>query len=357
MGSRESACVITQVRSTGKARSPFRYPGGKSRMLRTLRPKLDRLVAGKRVFCDVFVGGGSVLLDVAARYPDTKLVANDADYGIACFWRIVASDQYPELCNLLRDAEVNVEAFKRMKVRDLGNLSAVEAAYTRLYLNRTSYNGLGRLPQGGKTQANPKYSILSHWNLDDLITRIENCHRLLAGRLEVTNLHFRDFLRAHRYEPCYLDPPYTVAGLGLYSISMSHQEHEDLANLLLDRADWLLSIDDAPQVRKWYRGAAIRKIPVQYSIVGRKTRCKRTHELLIADRVHGQAKNATIHIPRSRAASQGRARRTPHLHMRPSTQRGPRCASGESLRQLTRRFAPNAGQRGCWAEGQLSIPS
>ena len=311
VGSRNSACTTNRVRSTGKARSPFRYPGGKSRMLRALRPKLDELVAGKSSFCDAFLGGGSVLLDVASRYPDIKLVANDADYGIACFWRVVASDQYRELCNLIRDAEVNLEAFKRMKVRDLGNLSAVEVAFSRLYLNRTSYNGLGLNPQGGKTQANPKYAIRSHWNVDDLIKRIENCHRLLAGRLEVANLHFRDFLNAHRYQPTYLDPPYVVAGPGLYSISMSHQDHEELANLLLDRADWLLSIDDARPVRKWYRGAAIRRIPVQYSIAGRKKKCKRTHELLIADRVHGQARNATIHIPRSRAASQGRARTIP----------------------------------------------
>ncbi len=51
----------------------FRCPGAKNQHFAALAPFLDRLLAGRRAFHDVFVGGGSVLLNIAAKYAQVSM--------------------------------------------------------------------------------------------------------------------------------------------------------------------------------------------------------------------------------------------------------------------------------------------
>jgi site-specific DNA-adenine methylase len=162
-------------------------------------------------------------------------------------------------------------------------LCAVEAAFVRLVLNRTSFSGMGQRPLGGWSQR--RNAIDSRWNPEEFIRRIEQLHYLLAGRLRVTNMHFRDFLKVHPRLPCYLDPPYLIAGPELYAHSMTSIEHRELAELCLDRTNWVLSLDDVPAVYDWYAGAYVYRIPAKYSIDGFKQAHKRKRELLILDQM------------------------------------------------------------------------
>jgi DNA adenine methylase len=277
------AAGVASSQLTGKPKSPFRYPGGKTKLLGFLRPAIDQILEGKDSFGDVYVGGGSALIDTAWRHPDIQLVANDLDVGIASFWKVVASEDYRALSGLIMEAEITVENFRRLRQLDLGRLCAVEAAFVRLVLNRTSFSGMGQRPLGGWSQT--KNSIDSRWNPQELIRRIEQLHDLFADRLRVTNLHFRDFIKAHPRLPCYLDPPYLIAGPELYAHSMTSIEHRELAELCLDRTNWVLSLDDVPAVYDWYAGAHVYRIPAKYSINGFKQTHKRKRELLILDQM------------------------------------------------------------------------
>jgi len=274
---------VLSTQRTGKPKSPLRYPGGKSKLLGFLRPAIDQILEGKDSFGDVYVGGGSALIDTAWRHPDIQLAANDLDVGIASFWKVVASEDYRALSGLIMEAEITVENFRRLRQLDLGRLCAVEAAFVRLVLNRTSFSGMGQRPLGGWSQT--KNSIDSRWNPQELIRRIEQLHDLFADRLRVTNLHFRDFIKAHPRLPCYLDPPYLIAGPELYAHSMTSIEHRELAELCLDRTNWVLSLDDVPAVYDWYAGAHVYRIPAKYSINGFKQTHKRKRELLILDQM------------------------------------------------------------------------
>ena len=62
--------------------TPFRYPGSKNKLLPVLMEHIDSTMVGQDSFTDVFVGGGSVLLEVAQKYPNIKLYANDKNYWV-----------------------------------------------------------------------------------------------------------------------------------------------------------------------------------------------------------------------------------------------------------------------------------
>ena len=80
----------------------FRYPGAKNQHFAALAPFLDRLLERRKAFHDVFVGGGSVLLNIAATHPRMEVYANDLDPDVALFWEVVAGNQVGELCDRLR---------------------------------------------------------------------------------------------------------------------------------------------------------------------------------------------------------------------------------------------------------------
>jgi hypothetical protein len=66
---------------------------------------------------------------------------------------------------------------------------------------------------------------------------------------------------------------------------MTSIEHRDLADLCLDRTNWVLSLDDVAPVYDWYAGAHFYRIPAKYSIDGFKQAHKKKQELLIVDQM------------------------------------------------------------------------
>src|ERR1035441_3786997 len=104
----------------------FRYPGAKNQHFTALAPFLDRLLKGRKAFHDVFVGGGSVLLNIAATHPRIELHANDLAHGMALFWQVVAGNQVGELCERLR-VRPTIDLFYEVRNRTGG--SRVYRAY------------------------------------------------------------------------------------------------------------------------------------------------------------------------------------------------------------------------------------
>ena len=67
-----------------------RWCGSKDRMRSVINSYLQPLLDTASSFHDVTVGGGSILCEVARRYPDLPLHANDADPGVAALWSVVS---------------------------------------------------------------------------------------------------------------------------------------------------------------------------------------------------------------------------------------------------------------------------
>ena len=66
-------------------KTPLRYPGGKSRAC----TKMDMYFPDLRnytEFCEPFLGGGSVAIHVAKKYPHLKITVNDLYEPLINFW-------------------------------------------------------------------------------------------------------------------------------------------------------------------------------------------------------------------------------------------------------------------------------
>src|SRR5574339_65962 len=265
--------------------TPFRYPGAKNKMLPVLREHLDPILAGQNSFMDVFVGGGSVLLDVAQRYPSIQLYANDKDYWMSSFWSIVSGrdeGKFNELLQLV-SKKPTLELF--YELRNTSTTDPVECAYRSIFFNRTTFSGIFYSgPIGGKDQKS-KYTVDCRYNSKKLKEKIQSCRKLLVNRTTVTGLDFADYTDFWNTDtPAYLDPPYYVKGDALYIEKMDSFQHEKLAALLQHRDNWVLSYDDCPEIRNLYSNSKIIDLSARYCINGKKDSWESKNELIILPR-------------------------------------------------------------------------
>jgi DNA adenine methylase len=258
--------------------SVYRYPGAKNKLLPLIEKHIDNVVTDS--FADCFTGGGSVLLHVAKKYPKIKLYANDKNYNIYSFWKLVSGNNdnaINQFFNLI-DIQPTLELFYKLKEESTSDI--VRSAYIGLFLNKCSFSGIGVNPIGGKNQAS-KYTVDCRYNAKNIKAKILEIRKLLQGRTEVDNSDIINYDNLSSNIPIYLDPPYFIKGKDLYSIYMKNDEHVSLSNILKGRKNWVLSYDDCEEIRSLYKGYRIIDINAKYSINGKKTKWSQKNELLI----------------------------------------------------------------------------
>lgn len=261
--------------------TPFRYPGAKNKLLPVIMEHLDKILIGSNSFTDTFVGGGSVLLEVAKKYPNINLYANDKDYWIYCFWQVISDPNPAEYLKLLDliSTKPTLELF--YKLREDKTTEKVACAYKAIFFNRTTFSGIFYSgPIGGKEQKSA-YTVDCRYNASKLKNKIDKCRELLIGRLVMSNLHFSKYDRLTNNEPMYLDPPYYIKGDSLYIEKMSKGDHFDLAVLLYKRENWVLSYDDCDDVRDLFQHHNIIDLSARYCINGKKDSWENKKEVII----------------------------------------------------------------------------
>jgi len=190
-------------------KTPLRYPGGKSRAC----TKMDMYFPDLRnytEFCEPFLGGGSVAIHVAKKYPHLKITVNDLYEPLINFW--VQLQQFgDELTEKIKSyksthpepvsaKELFLEAKENINNR---SLDCIERAAAFYIVNKCSFSGLTESSSFSK-QASisnfsmrgieklPGYSeIISHWHINQY-----SYEHLME------NVHDGLFM--------YLDPPYDI---------------------------------------------------------------------------------------------------------------------------------------------------
>jgi len=255
----------------------FRYPGSKAKYVNTLRSYLKPLIDVEGKFTDAFVGGGSVLIDVALNFQEVKLHANDLNENIYSFWTYITTED--DISPLLRKLEIipNVEMFYRLRSTKPETL--LDKAFYAIFFNRTTFSGIDKAsPIGGREQKS-KWSVSCRYNPIKLVASTLKLKKLLTGRLttscsSVETTHFSGCV--------YYDPPYYVKGKQLYSVFMTNNQHLKLSSKLQNENNWVLSYDDCPEIRQMYSWATIENMKVRYSVRGEKEDWKETSELIIS---------------------------------------------------------------------------
>ena len=109
-------------------------PGGKN----YLKKKIIPLIPEHRIYCEPYVGGGSVYF---AKKPSEIEVLNDLDKDIIFLYKFIKSAPLETLEKLKnREWRANKELWERLK--NLKPKTAAERFYRNLYVTRWSYGCL-----------------------------------------------------------------------------------------------------------------------------------------------------------------------------------------------------------------------
>lgn len=213
--------------------SPFRYPGGKSRMIDYL---YNELMKNKcETLYSPFCGGASYELAMLDGGVVKKLVINDLDYGIWSVWWTILhmpDELIYRINNIVPTHKDYFLAQKQIKA-GFNGLNPIDAAWATLMVNRLAYSGISLAnPLGGKQGA--KEQLLSRWNPSKLIRQIQH----IAKFHNQIELHCEDAFEfmVEAYwdnKGClFIDPPYLEKGDSLYPVKFTYEQHLELSTHL-----------------------------------------------------------------------------------------------------------------------------
>jgi DNA adenine methylase len=253
--------------------SPLRYPGGKAKLANFAQDLIITNCLSDGHYVEPYAGGASVALSLLINEYVSHVHLNDLDRSIFAFWHCVLNDT-DVLCHRIKTATLSVPAWRRQRAVQAGppKSSLRQLGFSTLYLNRTNRSGIINSAGiiGGAAQEG-KWKLDARFYRDTLIRRIQTI-AAYRDRITLSNLDAAAFLK--RLIPqlgsktlIYLDPPYYVKGKRrLYANHYEHSDHAQIAALLAEcKLPWIVSYDNAAQVRRLYHGYRHWKYRLRYS--------------------------------------------------------------------------------------------
>ena len=236
-------------------RSILRYPGSKARFCDFIAKTISLNAGRPRLFVEPFCGGASVSIALLENGVVDAVAINDVDPLIANLWAVVFSKSNAAwLAGQMETVPLTIDEWRRQKALTPAN--AKEAALKCLFLNRTSFNGIIHQsgPLGGWGQKSIKIDV--RFNRERLARRILELSALRAC-VATGNEGWKPFCNRFVKEPSaifYLDPPYYHKAEQLYGHVLDEFGHGKLRDFLQSfDCPWLLSYDDAQEVRDLYQ--------------------------------------------------------------------------------------------------------
>jgi len=254
------------------AKSPLRYPGGKSRALKQILPLIP---VNMTEFREPFVGGGSVFFAIRSLFQNRiqSYWINDLNYDLYCFWKQVR-DNAPDLVETLIEThttttdgralfeELTKSKDKLNQNRDL--LCEFQRAVRFFILNRITFSGV--VDSGGYSRSAYEKRFTS-----SSIERVKNIAPYLS-EIKITNRDYTDPLFDNGEDVfIFLDPPYWKATESrLYGVrgelhaAFDHLQFAE--NMRKCPHKWLITYDDSPVIRDLFGFAEIQEWTLQYGM-------------------------------------------------------------------------------------------
>lgn len=255
-----------------KRLSPYRYPGGKSKVIDYLYSHLQD--SKTKILVSPFTGGGSFELAMLEAGVVEGLHLNDLDTGVFSFWWTVKHMPYALIQLIETERPTHNDYFKAQSLinRDYKGANAIEAAWASLLVNRLAYSGIVKAnPLGGRKGR--RDDLLSRWNPKELIRRIERIHAI-SDRIEITQENAVELIEEAYWNDnatIFIDLPYVKKGKDLYHCFYTEKDHRELAMLLdslysgVPGADILVTYDYNKWLNSLYQHPDINIIGRVYS--------------------------------------------------------------------------------------------
>jgi len=277
MGEQHFTQSIINVASVPQ-RSPFRYPGGKTWLIPTVRQwlKQERKIAKELI--EPFAGGGIVSLTAVFEKLADHIIMVEIDEEIAAVWEVILNGKNKWLAEKIYSFDLTHENLK-IELEN-PNKELQDIAFCTILKNRVFHGGIlakgsGMIKNGenGKGIASRWYPktlrdrILAIAYVKDKINFIKgDAFKILEENLDNKSAYF------------FIDPPYTIAGKRLYThFDIDHEKLFDLTAQI--QGKFMLTYDDMPEIRQ-----LANKYNLQYRTMPMKTTLHiKKNELIISD--------------------------------------------------------------------------
>ena len=246
---------------------PIPRMGGKSKLRKTILERIPEHTC----YVEPFFGAGWVYF---GKEPSKVEVINDIDKELMNMFRMIKYHA-PEIERVLEYEFSGRDMFEEYKHCTVEYLTDIQRAVRFLYLISQSFAGKGET-FGYGTTSKPAPQIFYQGVLRDIKERLRNTY--------VENKSFEDIIkrydRPHSFFFC--DPPYfETAG---YGNEFGEQEHLLLRDTLSQiKGKFMVTINDHPKVREWYKDFNIEEVQVSYSIAKEQKARKEYGELMITN--------------------------------------------------------------------------
>lgn len=229
--------------------SPFRYPGGKTWLVPTIRRWLSAVPAA--VLVEPFGGGGIVSLTAVNERLVDRAVLVELDEGVAAVWQVALGRSDADAAELNRRiAEFDMTEENVREVLSSDAVGALASAFRTIVRNRAQRGGV-LAPGAGLMKAGDGRGVASRWYPGTLAKRL-TAIREMRERLSFVRADGLEVARAFDGAALFVDPPYTVskssAGRRLYTHHAV--DHDAIFESARDASGpVLMTYDDTPEVR------------------------------------------------------------------------------------------------------------
>lgn len=252
--------------------SPLRYPGGKYKLYNYIA-ELVR-VNDCTTYIEPFCGGAAVAIELLLNGIVNKIIINDYDYTIYCFWYSILYET-EAFIELIQNVDVSLQEWHaQKKIRNgIDDYDILEIGFSTFFLNRTNRSGIidKAGPIGGLNQTG-NYAIDCRFNKERLITEIR---RIAEQRehIELYNMEALTFIEevvVHTKKSfVFFDPPYYGRGPELYTNFYAHGDHLNLSKAILTKLKnrkWVVTYDNVNAIKSMYRKVRSIEISLQYTL-------------------------------------------------------------------------------------------
>jgi DNA adenine methylase len=194
-------------------KTPLRYPGGKSKAIKTLSPWFPKTISEYR---EPFIGGGSIAIEITKSNPDIPVWINDLYVPLYNFW-VQLRDRGDELSERVREEKQRTldegdkdkvtakakELFNRYK-EEIDTYDDFEKAVAFFIMNKCSFSGLTENSTFSQTASNSNFSLVGADKLAQFSKLIKHW--------KITNVDYSEVMKASGSDDTFifLDPPYDI---------------------------------------------------------------------------------------------------------------------------------------------------
>jgi len=194
-------------------KTPLRYPGGKSKAIKTLSPWFPKTISEYR---EPFIGGGSIAIEITKSNPDIPVWVNDLYVPLYNFW-VQLRDRGEELSERVREEKQRTldegdkdkvtakakELFNRYKA-EIDTYDNFEKAVAFFIMNKCSFSGLTENSTFSQSASNSNFSLVGADKLAQFSKLIKDW--------KITNIDYSEVMKEHGSSDTFifLDPPYDI---------------------------------------------------------------------------------------------------------------------------------------------------